>query len=160
MALSFKGASPATAFLTKARALARSTHGGRFREHRYAGSPLRLHEDRSEYARQISQKELHGLFCFDSSPLSSYKVLHEKLDSRFAGTWWQGYHNTEVNELISSATATCNADDRQKLYRRAYRILHQEAPWVFLYQPRRFWVAHSSSALTQEHFDDLGFFKL
>lgn len=120
---------------------------------------LRLHEDRSEYARRISQKELHGLFCFDSSPLSSYKVLHEKLDSRFAGTWWQGYHNTEVNELISSATATCNAEDRQKLYRRAYRILNQEAPWVFLYQPRRFWVAHSSSALTQEHFDDLGFFK-
>lgn len=120
---------------------------------------FQLHEDRSEYARQVSEKELHGLFCFDSSPLSSYKVLHEKLDSRFAGTWWQGYHNTEVNELISSATSTCNAEDRQKLYRRAYRILHQEAPWVFLYQPRRFWVAHNSSALTQEHFDDLGFFK-
>ena len=121
---------------------------------------LRLHSDRTGYAKQIAGKELHGVFCFDSSPLSSYKVLHEKIDSRFAGTWWQGYHNEKVNELISSAAASCSAEIRQGLYRKAYGMLHEDAPWIFLYQPRRFWAAHKSSVLKKQHFDDLGFFKI
>jgi peptide/nickel transport system substrate-binding protein len=121
---------------------------------------VRLHEDRAEYARKITAKELHGIFCFDSSPLSSYKVLHEKLDSRFAGVWWQGYHNDEMNALISEASATVEAHKRRALYQQAYRILHNEAPWVFLYQPRRFWAVHTSFHLSENDFNDLGFFNI
>lgn len=121
---------------------------------------VRLHEDRSEYARKITAKELHGIFCFDSSPLSSYKVLHEKLDSRFAGVWWQGYHNDEMNALISEANGTIETHKRRNLYQQAYRILHNEAPWVFLYQPRRFWAVHTSFHLTENDFNDLGFFNV
>jgi len=100
---------------------------------------VHLHQDRFEYARKVAAKELHGLFCFDSSPGSSYKVLHEKLDSSFAGTWWQGYHSEQLNELISRAAAAGDDSLRRKIYRSAYRILHDEAPWLFLYQARRFW---------------------
>ncbi|MFW6207200.1 MAG: ABC transporter substrate-binding protein [Spirochaetota bacterium] len=119
---------------------------------------VRLHQDRSEYARQITAKELHGIFCFDSSPLSSYKVLHEKLDSRFGGVWWQGYHSDEMNALISQASAADDTSERRQLYQQAYRILHNEAPWVFLYQPRRFWAVHTSFRITDQDFNDLGFF--
>ncbi len=121
---------------------------------------VRIHEDRSEYARQITAKELHGVFCFDSSPLSSFKVLHEKLDSRFGGVWWQGYHNGEMNSLISRASATDEPSARRALYQQAYRILHKDAPWVFLYQPRRFWAGHSSFRITDQDFNDLGFFEV
>ncbi len=121
---------------------------------------VRLHEDRSEYARKITAKELHGIFCFDSSPLSSYKVLHEKLDSRFGGVWWQGYHSDEMNSLISQASATDDPTARRNLYQQAYRILHNEAPWVYLYQPRRFWAVHNSFRITDRDFDDLGFFNI
>ena len=121
---------------------------------------VRLHKDRSEYARKITAKELHGIFCFDSSPLSSFKVLHEKLDSRFGGVWWQGYHNDEMNALISQASAADNPTARQSLYQQAYRILHREAPWVFLYQPRRFWAVHNSFHITDQDFNDLGFFNV
>ena len=121
---------------------------------------VRIHEDRSEYARKITAKELHGIFCFDSSPLSSYKILHEKLDSRFGGVWWQGYHNDEMNTLISEASATDNPSARRGLYQQAYRILHYDAPWVFLYQPRRFWAVHTSFRITDQDFNDLGFFNV
>ncbi|MFO7849273.1 MAG: ABC transporter substrate-binding protein [Spirochaetia bacterium] len=100
-----------------------------------------IHEDRYEYARKVAHKELDGLTCFDSSPPSSYKVLNEKIDSRFAGPWWQGYHNNEVNKLLSEAAATPDRNSRQKIYHRAYRLLHDDPPWLFLYNPDRFWAA-------------------
>lgn len=99
-----------------------------------------LHEDRAEYARKIAAKELNGIFCFDSSPLGTYKVLKEKLDSRTRGTWWQGYHNDEFNRLLSTASETIDDDARRETYRRAYRILRDDAPWLFLYSPVRAWI--------------------
>ena len=115
-----------------------------------------LHEDRTEYARRVAAKELRGLSCFDSSPLSTYKVLHEKLDSRFSGTWWQGFHDERINELLSQAAATTNTAARRQVYWHVYRLLHDEAPWVFLYQPRRFW-ARRAGAGAGLRIDDLGF---
>jgi peptide/nickel transport system substrate-binding protein len=118
-----------------------------------------LHPERVEYARKVAAKELSGLCCFDSSPLSTYKVLHEKLDSRFAGAWWQGFHHDGVNDLLSRAAATPNTATRRQLYWHIYRILHDEAPWVFLYQPRRFWFRHRGRA-AGIGIDDLGFLAL
>jgi len=115
-----------------------------------------LHEDRHEYARKVAAKELSGLCCFDSSPLSTYKVLHEKLDSRFAGTWWQGFHDDAVNDLLSRASATSNTAERRQLYFHIYRMLRDAAPWVFLYQPRRFWLQRRDGD-TDLGIDELGF---
>ena len=120
---------------------------------------VHLHEDRMEYARQVAEKKLHGLFCFDSSPVSSYKVLHEKLDSRYAGTWWQGYHSERVNTLITQAAASDNDGPRRDLYQQACRILHEEAPWVFLFQPMRFWITGADFQQSLP-IDDSGYFKI
>ena len=100
---------------------------------------IEFHEDRFEYARSIAEKKFQGLFCFDSSPLSTFRVLREKLDSRFHGPWWQGYHSEAANHLLSRAAATADEAARQALYRQAYRIYREEAPWLYLYRPNRLW---------------------
>ena len=100
---------------------------------------IEIHEDRYEYARSIAEKQLQGLFCFDSSPLSTFRVLREKLDSRFHGPWWQGYHNREANDLLTRAAGTADVAARQVLYRQAYRVYRDEAPWLYLYRPHRLW---------------------
>ena len=115
-----------------------------------------LHEDRTEYARKIAAGELDGLFCFDSSPPGTYKVLREKLDSRTRGPWWQGYHNDEFDALLSKAAETEDRSARQKIYFKAYGILHREAPWIFLYQPDRFWIGNKRNT-PPAGFDSLGY---
>ncbi|UCF97106.1 MAG: hypothetical protein JSV89_18325 [Spirochaetaceae bacterium] len=100
---------------------------------------IEQHGDRQQYARRIAHRELGGLCCFDSSPSSTFRVLREKLDSRVRGPWWQGYHSDPANDLLSRAAATADVAARQALYRQACRIYRNEAPWLFLYQPRRLW---------------------
>jgi peptide/nickel transport system substrate-binding protein len=112
-----------------------------------------LHDDRPEYARKVANKELEGLLCFDSSPLSSYKVLREKFDSRFAGPWWQGYESEAFNSLLSQVAAAADTARRESLYKQAYRLLHHDAPWLFLYAPERFWGVKEGSITI----DDAGY---
>jgi peptide/nickel transport system substrate-binding protein len=100
---------------------------------------IEMHEDRYEYARSIAEKKFQGLCCFDSSPLSTFRVLREKLDSRFRGPWWQGYHSDVANRLLSRAAATAANEARRKLYWEVYNLYRDDAPWLYLYQPRRLW---------------------
>jgi ABC-type transport system substrate-binding protein len=71
--------------------------------------------------------------------MSTFRVFREKLDSRFHGPWWQGYHSKAANRLLSRASATVHAPARQTLYRRAYRLYRDEAPWLYLYRPHKLW---------------------
>lgn len=100
---------------------------------------LRHFEDRVAYAHMVKAKEIDDACCFDSSPLSTYRVLREKLNSDVAGPWWQGYANPRVNQLLDQASATPSDATRQTIYHRAYGTLHDDAPWLFLYQPANFW---------------------
>jgi peptide/nickel transport system substrate-binding protein len=96
----------------------------------------RVHEDRPAYAEMVRAKQIADACCFDSSPLSTYRVLREKLHSGVAGPWWQGYANPEVDQLIDEAAATVDDRSRQRVYRAAYRIIRDDAPWLLLYAPR------------------------
>ena len=49
---------------------------------------------------------------FDSSPLSTFRVMREKLDDRMQGSWWQGYGNDELNALVDGATGTADVAAR------------------------------------------------
>ena len=95
--------------------------------------------DRREYANMVRKKQMHDACCFDSTPLSTYRVLREKLHSGLAGPWWQGYSNRVFDQLIDQAQATPNTHRRQELFRKAYRIARDDAPWIFLYNPILFW---------------------
>jgi peptide/nickel transport system substrate-binding protein len=97
------------------------------------------HQDRAAYAEMVRAKEINDACCFDSSPRSTYRVLREKLQSTLRGPWWEGYENAEVNSLIGKAEATFDDAERQKIYRQIYRIVRDDAPWIFLYSPTRYW---------------------
>ena len=107
---------------------------------------LKFFDDRTAYAHRVKNKEINDMCCFDSSPLSTYRVLREKINSDVAGPWWQGYHNPQVNALLDQAAATPDNSQRQAIYYQAYRLMHDDAPWLFLYHPTIYWGVSSDVA--------------
>ena len=102
------------------------------------------HKDRAAYSEMVRNKNINDACCFDSSPRSTYRVLREKIQSTLKGPWWQGYENKEVNSLIKKAEATFNNTERQKIYQKIYTIIRDDAPWIFLYRPTRYWGVRST----------------
>ncbi len=103
------------------------------------GIRFRVHPeaDRTHYANQVRLKAIHDLCVFDSSPMSAFRVLHEKIDSRVKGAWWEGYANRQVEAVLDTARRTVDPAAREDLYRRCYRMLQQDPPWLYLYNHRR-----------------------
>ncbi len=102
------------------------------------------HMDRAAYSEMVRDKNISDACCFDSSPRSTYRVLREKIQSTLQGPWWQGYENKDVNALIKQAEATFNTLERQKIYRQIYTRIRDDAPWIFLYSPIRYWGVRST----------------
>jgi peptide/nickel transport system substrate-binding protein len=100
---------------------------------------VKTFDDRPAYAEMVKARRIDDVCCFDSSPLSTWRVLREKFHSRMRGAWWQGYSNSEVDALLDQASAVVDADRRQVLYRRACRLIRDDAPWIFLYSPALAW---------------------
>jgi peptide/nickel transport system substrate-binding protein len=100
---------------------------------------VREFPDRSAYADMVKAKAIDDACCFDSSPLSTYRVLREKFHAGVHGAWWQGYQNHRVDQLLDRAAATPETDRRREIYRQAYRIIRDDAPWIFLFSPVRAW---------------------
>jgi peptide/nickel transport system substrate-binding protein len=96
---------------------------------------VHIHSDREAYAHMVRRKEIRDLCVFDSSPLSSFRVLYEKIDARVAGSWWEGYHNAGVEALIDEGRATPDDAARAALYARAYALMQADPPWLTLYNP-------------------------
>jgi peptide/nickel transport system substrate-binding protein len=92
----------------------------------------------------VREKRINDGACFDSSPRSTYRVLREKLHSGLQGPWWEGYENPEVNALIEEAEATIPDPERQAIYQQIYSIITDDAPWIFLYSPTRYWAVGST----------------
>lgn len=103
----------------------------------------RVEENREQYALSVRAKQITDMCIFDSSPMSTFRILREKLNSRFAGPWWEGYENQVVNEMMEQAWGTVDDQKRTALYRQAYRLIHEDAPWLFLYNPMDMWVVDS-----------------
>lgn len=95
--------------------------------------------DRPRYATMVKAKQIDDACCFDSSPLSTFRPLREKFHSGIRGPWWQGYINPEVDKLLDQAQATPGTAERQKIYRQAYRLIRDDAPWIFFYSPTLAW---------------------
>ena len=99
--------------------------------------------DRPAYSEMIRSKEIDDACCFDSSPLSTYQVLSDKFHSGLHGAWWQGYKNLEVDNLINKAQRTTNNSQRKIFYQQAYQLIHDDAPWIFLFNEILFWGKNS-----------------
>lgn len=98
---------------------------------------VHIHRDREAYAHMVRRKEIRDLCVFDSSPMSTFRVLHEKIDSRVAGAWWQGYRNGQVEALLDRGRATPDAAARAALWREVYGLLQDDPAWLTLYNPHR-----------------------
>lgn len=98
-----------------------------------------LHEDRPAYADMVRDKQAGELCMFDSSPLSSYRVLREKFHSQTQGPWWQGYHNADVDQYINNIARTTDSKMKNDLYASAQHAILEDAPWLFLYSPMKHW---------------------
>lgn len=95
--------------------------------------------DRPGYAEMVRAKRIHDLCCFDSSPISTFRVLREKIHSGQKGPWWEGYTNTEVDRLIDLAQKTFDNKKREDIYKQIFHLINDDAPWIFLYRPTYYW---------------------
>lgn len=97
------------------------------------------HADRPAYAERVRDGRIHDAACFDSSPSSTFRLFREKFHGGVQGPWWLGYANPTFDEIVDRAAATPSTRERRALYRRAARLLHDDAPWLYLYAPRLAW---------------------
>ena len=100
---------------------------------------IREFSNRPAYAEMVRAKQVDDACCFDSSPLSTYRLLREKFHSVARGPWWQGFTDSSVDDLINQAEATVDLSVRGDLYRSAYAKISSSAPWIFLYNPTLMW---------------------
>ena len=98
-----------------------------------------VHEDRAAYAQTVKSKGIHNACCFDSSPISTFRSLREKFRSDLQGPWWLGFEDVQLNRLLVQAQSTVDLQQRESLYKAAYRLLHAQAPWIYLYNQIDCW---------------------
>jgi len=96
-------------------------------------------DDPGGFSDRVRAKKIGDMCWFDSSPLSTYRVMREKIHSGLKGVWWEGYSNPGVDRLVEEAAATVDPEERRALYERVYRMTSIDPPWVFLYRPLYFW---------------------
>ena len=94
---------------------------------------VRLEEDRVLYAETVRAKNISNLCVFDSSPMSTFRVLYEKIDSRVKGSWWQGFQSEAVEALLDTARTEADQQAREGLYAQALTALRDDPPWLTLY---------------------------
>lgn len=100
---------------------------------------LERHGDRPAYAGRVRDGRIHDAACFDSTPVSSFRLFREKFHGGVQGTWWLGHDDPGFDARVDEATATPDPDHRAALYRSAAGVLHRNAPWIYLYAPRWGW---------------------
>jgi len=70
-----------------------------------------------------------------------YSIWHSS-EAREGGYNFVSYKNPEVDKLLDMGRETFDFASRQKIYRRIHRIIHQDAPYIFLYYPDSLSVVH------------------
>ncbi|WP_237213690.1 ABC transporter substrate-binding protein [Falsiroseomonas oryziterrae] len=96
---------------------------------------IEVQADRPEYAREVGRKVIGDVAIFDSSPRSTFRVLDDKISSANRAVWWQGYHDEEVQRLITAANRTVGDEARDAAYAAVLRRLHANPPWLYLWHP-------------------------
>ncbi len=98
---------------------------------------VHLHADREAYAHGVRLKQVRDMCVFDSSPLSTFRILAEKIDHRAQGSWWLGFHNAKAEDLLDKGRATVDQHERAEIFEKAFHTLQVDPPWLYLYNPLR-----------------------
>jgi peptide/nickel transport system substrate-binding protein len=105
--------------------------------------------NRPEYARSIGfRKNIGDLALFDSTPNSTFRVLDDKISSASRNTWWLGYHDDEVQELIEDARQKVIDAERAKAYAKCLKRLQENPAWLYIAHPDVVWAKRPGVALT------------
>ena len=70
------------------------------------------------------------------------QIFHTASDSQ-GGSNFVGYRNTEVDKLIDEARETVDKGKRIKLLQTVYEKIAEDAPYLFLFNPRFAFYAHT-----------------
>jgi peptide/nickel transport system substrate-binding protein len=89
-------------------------------------------------AEMLGNRSIQGLLLanpgstlFDADGIV-WRLLHPK---SIAGAYWpRGQEGTDFYELMETARYTIDQDTRRDLYYRAAEILHEDPPWLYLWQ--------------------------
>ena len=108
-------------------------------------------------ARRASARVACGSRGATDAP-SQPSAWKARTHSGLAGPWWQGYHNPEVDRLLDQAQSTPDAPERQALFRSAYRLIRDDAAWLFLYNPILAWAAGPKARGWQPSVDGVSHF--
>ena len=114
---------------------------------------ITVHNDREAYSRNVRNKRIGDLCCFDSSPMSAFRILREKISSKVRGPWWEGYSNSNVDALIWQSQRTVDSQERARSYRAVCRIIRDDPPWLFLYRPINYWAIGQKVSSWSPSFD-------
>ncbi len=95
--------------------------------------------DRQAYAQEVGSKKIGHLAIFDSSPLSTYRVLREKVSSRAKGLWWQGVVDDTADQLIEEASGAYDVHEQGPGYGEILSWLNANPHWLYLYHPVKLW---------------------
>lgn len=113
---------------------------------------VEVEEDRPKYARDVSNKLIGHMAIFDSSPLSTYRVLQEKVSSGNQGLWWQGVSDSTSDRFIDDAHLVVDTADRAQAYSRCLSWLHESPNWLYLYHPVKLYgLVSGVSGISMEH---------
>jgi ABC-type transport system substrate-binding protein len=75
----------------------------------------------------------HEAFYMQVSTMASERLLANEFSSRQRGVGWHFYENEAVDELVEAANRELDEERRAELIRRAAAELHNDPPWIFLY---------------------------
>jgi len=64
----------------------------------------------------------------------AYSIWHSKSDKK-GGFNFVGYHNKEVDKLIDRAKSEVNPKEFAKIYRKIFKLIAKDNPYIFLYIP-------------------------
>ena len=98
-------------------------------------SDLHVYTDRRQYAHNVGEKRIGNIAVMDSTPLSTFRVLFDKISSVEKGVWWQGIIDKQADELIHEANTEPDSGMREIKYARVVHYLNRNPHWLYLYHP-------------------------
>lgn len=90
----------------------------------------------SVYLEKLKQHEVemwYGAWVMDPRPSDPKQIWHT--ESYNGGSNYTGFGNAETDQLIEAITTELDPVKRTALYKKWQEILHEEVPYVFMYNP-------------------------
>ncbi len=97
----------------------------------------------------------YGAWVFDTRPSDPKQIWHTS--SYNGGSNYTGFGNAETDKLIESIRSEMDPAKRSDLYKKWQEILHEEAPYIFLYSGNRRNVIHKRFTNLNEGARDPGY---